>query len=98
MKPDCLFPYFAILAGLTTVIVAAFTPQGKAQDTALSIGAGLASGGLTAFGLKFQGNDKPDAELLARLQRVDDENRKLKNALLAQRRNISPPLSEDENL
>lgn len=59
MDRDDFFPYFAIIVGAIAVGIAAYSPQGKGQDTALTMGASLASGGLTAYGMrqKYQGGN-----------------------------------------
>ena len=48
------FPYFCIFSGVLLLIVAAYSPQGKGQDAGLTLGASLASGGLTSYGLHLK--------------------------------------------
>jgi hypothetical protein len=54
------FPYFAILAGSIILGVAAYAPPGKGQEAALTVGASLATGGLTAYGLHLKYQDKEE--------------------------------------
>lgn len=58
---DDLFPYFAIVSGILTVILAAYAPPGKGQDVALTLGSSLATGGLTAYGLQFKFGNPDDS-------------------------------------
>lgn len=52
MERDDFFPFFAIVVGLLTLCIAAYAPEGKGQDIALTTGSSLASGGLTAYGMR----------------------------------------------
>ena len=60
MTDEPPFPYFVILAGSFLLVIAAYSPQGKGQDVALTVGSSLATGGLTAYGLQLKYGDKND--------------------------------------
>lgn len=49
MNTNDYFPYFLVIMGVVVLVLGGFAPQGKPQDTILTAGAGLTSGGLVAY-------------------------------------------------
>jgi hypothetical protein len=60
MENEPYFPYFCVFAGLLTVIVCSYAPEGEGRNIGLTTGAGIATGGLGVYGLMVkegQGED-----------------------------------------
>jgi hypothetical protein len=51
LEREPYFPYFCVFAGLLTIIICAYAPDGEGRTISLTTGAGIATGGLGVYGL-----------------------------------------------